>query len=431
METAGATETADPTARVRDRQTVLLLRWVLIIATAYLMLFHRPLSETPPIVALFVAAYLGSNVIAGRLLARSRNPRTLEPAIVLFDAIAVSLALLLTQEATSDFFLLYFVVMFIGSLSERLELVLATAFLIAVLHIYTSALVGGRELLESAYLLRIPFLFVVALFFGYFVQRSRCAERAAREARERERLRTEFLHGVIHDLKNPLGILLGLAEILLEGPDAERFTPSQADIVRRIHAHTNRLVRLALNLLDASAIEAGRLRLQLRRASLPEVAAGTVTVARSAAELKGIEIRFSAPPGLPELDIDPIQMERAIWNLLDNAIRHTPTGGRITVSLACLGSEVLLEVVDSGAGIPSAELPHLFERQQRARSGHVFSSGLGLFIVRAIVEAHGGRVQAANAPAAGACFRIALPAPRPSEVPHELPAPALAAQRPA
>jgi hypothetical protein len=121
-----------------QRENVLELRWILIIATIYLVLFHRPLSATPPIVALFIAAYLGSNIVASRLLPKTRSPQLFEMAIVAFDAITVSVALLLTQNATSDFFLLYFIVMIIGTLSDRLEGVVATAILISVLHLYTT-----------------------------------------------------------------------------------------------------------------------------------------------------------------------------------------------------------------------------------------------------------------------------------------------------
>jgi signal transduction histidine kinase len=395
------------------------------------MVFHRPISGTPPIVGLFVAAYLGSNILAGYLLPRLASSRIFETCVVLFDAIAVSTALLLTQEATSDFFLLYFVVMFIGSLTDRLGVVIATAFVISGLHLYTLARMGGTEnLFTAAYLLRLPFLFAVALFFGYFVQRTRNAEHRAKKAVEQERLRSDFVAGVIHDLKNPLGVIQLMSERLLDEKSGDPLTEDQSDLIRRIHANSHQMMRLSLNLLNASQIEAGRLTLRPERTRLNEVTDEALAVSRTASDLKGVAVELLADAGLPDVEIDVIQMQRAVWNLLDNAIRHTPSGGRVVVQLGREDGRVSLCVSDNGPGIPEDELPTLFEKYKRNRQNRFSSTGLGLFIVRAIVEAHRGTVEARNRPEGGTTFCIRLPVsvrertgdPRPAPARHPLPA---------
>jgi signal transduction histidine kinase len=392
------------------RQSVLELRWILIIATIYLVLFHRPLSATPPIVALFIAAYLGSNVVASRLVPRVRSPQLFEMAIVAFDATAVSVALLLTQNATSDFFLLYFIVMIVGTLSDRLEGVIATAVLISVLHLYTTGLLLGFDrLLSNGLLIRLPFLFVVALFFGHLVQRARSAEREAKEARDHETMRNEFVGGVVHDLKIPLTIIKSWAEIMLKDAGGS-LSDEHADLTRRIHVNAQRMLRLALNLLDTSRIEAGRLDLQREPVRLTELVEKTISSARTASELKRISLDFMARENMHAIvEVDEVQMERVVWNLLDNAIKNTPDGGTVTISMDSQDDQLALSISDNGPGVPASELPTLFERYKATRRGHFASSGLGLFIVKSIVMAHGGTVEAMNLASGGAKFVVRLP----------------------
>jgi len=393
-----------------DQQTVLGLRWILIIATSYLLLFHRPLSATPPIAALFLAAYLASNIVAARLLPRVRSRQMFEMGIVAFDAAAVSVALLLTQDTSSDFFLLYFVVMFIGTLSDRLVLVVVTAVLVSVLHLYTTArLVGLGHIVAHGHLIRIPFLFVVALFFGHLVQRARSAEHEAKEAREHERLRTDFVGGVVHDLKNPIAVIQGLAEIILDD-EGGSLADRHAEPVRRIHATAQRMLRLSLNLLDAARIEAGRLTLDREPRNLAEIIHKTLSAARPASDLKDVSLGFVAHDAASAIvDVDAIQMERVLLNLLDNAIKYTPAGGSVVVALDRCADEVVVSVSDSGPGVPAHEVPTLFEQYKRNKRGEFASSGLGLFIVKAIVEAHGGTVAVTSAPSGGARFIVRLP----------------------
>lgn len=395
--------------RTQD-QTIVLLRWVLIVATAYLMLFHRPLSETPPIVAVFIAAYLASNLIVGYLMPRVRSQRLFQTGIVLFDTLTVSAGLLLTQSAVSEFFVPYFVVMLVGTFTERLASVAGAAVLISLVHLATVAqFVGFDEFVASGHLLRMPFLFAVGLFFGHVVQRARIAEREAERAREREHTQKEFIAGVSHDLKNPLGVIRGMAELLLEA-EAGPLTSQQADLIHRIHNNAHRVITLALNLLDATRIEAGRLVLQKTEAQLEDVVEETFLVARNASDLKGVSLDFvSHEFKLPKLQIDVVQLGRAVWNLIDNAIKYTPADGSVIVSVGKEDGTVFVSVSDTGPGIPPERIPDLFERYHGTGGSHAMGSGLGLYIVKAIAEAHGGSVEVKSAVGEGTTFTIRLP----------------------
>lgn len=395
-----------------SRHNVVLVRWVLIIATSYLTLFSRPIGEVPPSVGLFVAAYLASNVVLSAVVTRIYSRRQLDIGVVLFDSVAVSIALALTKNVAADFFPVYFLVLFLGALTQRLGLLVGAAVLLSVVHLSTiSQFVSLHEMLANGYLLRIPFLLAVALFFGYEVDSMSQRERAA-SAAARKRQRTESVSAIIHDLKNPLGVIQSLAELLLDG-DAGALMPEQAALTRRIHASVQHVLKLAVNLLDATRIDAGRLTLLHAPAQLADIVERAVLRARSASDLKDIELRFSAAPRPPTGDLDALQIERVIANLLDNAIKYTPHGGAVTVTIAALPSELILDVRDNGPGIPPAELPAIFEKYRRrlATSG-IDGSGLGLFIVKAIVEAHGGSVAADSVLGEGTRITVRLPTAR-------------------
>ncbi len=392
---------SQPAGETRRIQTILLLRWVLIIATAYLMLFSRPLGSTPPSVALFVALYFGSNVVLSELLPRWRRRLAVDAGLVLFDTAAICLGLALTANVSSDFFLLYFLVLFLGALTERLGLVVGAAVVASVVHLSTvSSFVDFNHLLREGYLLRIPFLLVVALFFGHLVEN---------EAESRERLRVEFVSAVSHDLKNPLAVIQSIAELLLDG-NAGPLGDDQAQFVRRIYVSAGHVIALSHNLLSAARIDADALTLLRSPESLERVAETAITFARSAGDLKKTTLRFSCEPGLPPVNLDTVQMERAISNILDNAIKYTPSGGHVEAAIRQSGNELVLTVRDDGPGISPQDLPTLFEKYHRRARRSREGTGFGLFIVKAIVEGHGGQVTADSTPGHGTTITIRLPA---------------------
>lgn len=417
---------AHPIAALHQAHAVVLLRWVLIVATSYLVLFSHPLTAVTPTVALFVAGYLASNVALIELLPRLRSPAVLDGVLIVVDTAALSFAVVLTDPSSSDLCVLYFAVLFLSALSERIGLVVGAALLVTVAHLYTVAhFVGVGVLFQQGYMLRIPFLFVVALFFSHLVHHARVRERSAEENRARE-LRLDLLSAVSHDLKNPLGVIDSLAELMLEG-SAGRLNDQQADLVRRIQASTRQVIALSQNLIDAECVEAGRLVLQRRYADLSTVIDEALVVAGSASEIKGVALHASVEPGLPPIAIDVVQIERVVANLLGNAIKFTPAGGRVRLTARQEPDAVVVSVVDDGPGIPPDELPHLAERHFRgARTGNVEGSGLGLFIVRAVVEAHGGDLRVASNIGRGTTVTVTLPrdgaTPRPGDAAVTAPA---------
>jgi signal transduction histidine kinase len=413
---------ASPVAATHQLHTIVLLRWVLIIATSYLVLFSRPLSEVTPGVALFVAAYLASNVALTELAPRLRAAGVLDWLVILVDTVALSVALALTQSSSSDFYVLYFAVLFLSALSERIGLVVGAALLVTLTHLYTmSHFLDVNVLLQRGYMLRVPFLFVVALFFSHLVHHARERERTVEHRRAHD-LRLDLLSSLSHDLKNALGVIDSLAELLLDG-SAGPLNDDQADLTRRIQGSTRQVIALSQNLIDAERVEAGRLVLQRRPTSLTTVIDDALIVAGAASEIKGVALQSHVERGLPAIAIDPVQIERVLANLLGNAIKFTPAGGRVRLTARARGEGVEVAVTDDGPGIPAEELPRLAERHFRgSRSGGVEGSGLGLFIVRAVVEAHGGTLRIASGVGRGTTVTVSLPlgtADEPRVVLHE------------
>ena len=226
-----------------------------------------------------------------------------------------------------------------------------------------------------------------------------------------ERRRRELLSDVAHELRTPLATLEGYVEGLRDGvvePAAQTWT--------LLATETGRLRRLVEDLRTVSRAEERQLELRIVEADPAEL---VVMAARSAApayEAKGVELDANVEARLPSVAVDPDRIGEVLANLLENALRHTPAGGRVDLRAAHRGDDVELSVGDTGQGIAPEHLERVFERFFRAdpaRSRETGGSGIGLTIARAIAEAHGGRLRAeSGGPGEGACFVLSLPLAR-------------------
>ena len=219
------------------------------------------------------------------------------------------------------------------------------------------------------------------------------------------RLRDEVLAIVAHDLRGPLDRISSSALLLSDETLDAQSRPKLLEVIVRTAAGMDRLVR---DLLDAASIDAGRLALDRRDldAAVLVAAAGESFHAQAAA--KGLQLHCSAGD-VPPMNADQPRILQAVGNLLTNAIRLTPAGGRVELRVERAGDEVVLTVSDSGPGISPEDIPHLFERFWQAQRGHRGGAGLGLAITKGIVEAHGGRIWVESVLGEGSAFRFTLP----------------------
>jgi len=229
---------------------------------------------------------------------------------------------------------------------------------------------------------------------------------------------------VSHDLRSPLATILlratALEHGLASGP-ADARARGAVDAMRRA---AQRMSRLIEDLLDAARIEAeGRLPLRRSRQEPSALLAEAVDAMLPQAAAKSLRVARRVEPDLPALECDAGRILQVLSNLLGNALKFTPPGGAITVGAGRRGDEVVCFVADSGPGIPGEALPHLFDRFWRGDRTSREGAGLGLYISRGIVEAHGGRIWV-HSSGAGTQFFFALPAaPQPGARPSDAPAP--------
>lgn len=231
-------------------------------------------------------------------------------------------------------------------------------------------------------------------------------------AEEANRLKDEFLAIMSHELRNPLNVILGYAELLLRTNEirGSENLRRMADAVKRNAVAQSKLIR---DLLDLSRLRSGKLELNRETVSPAASIENAIETVRIDAEAKGIKIDVVAPDDVLFVQADPVRLEQIIWNLLNNSVKFTPRDGRIVVRLEEDRDHVILTVEDNGQGIDSSFLPHIFEIFRQADSGTNRAQsgmGIGLAVVQQLVELHGGVVSAHSKGAGkGATFTIKLP----------------------
>lgn len=234
----------------------------------------------------------------------------------------------------------------------------------------------------------------------------------ADRVQQSQRAQRDFIANVSHDLKTPLTSIQGFSQALLDGTAASPEVQQRAALI--ISQEAQRLTNLVEEVIDLARLEDGRLQLHLERVDPNEIGAEVVESFAPRYEVSGVALVWTPTPTVSTILADAARLRRALTNLLDNALEHTPTGGAVTLAVetAAGGAQVRFTVTDTGAGIPSAELERIWERfyrVDRART-HRNGSGLGLAIVKEIVEAHGGTVGVASTEGQGSRFWLTLPA---------------------
>ncbi|MBD0334762.1 MAG: PAS domain S-box protein [Cyanobacteria bacterium Co-bin13] len=257
-------------------------------------------------------------------------------------------------------------------------------------------------------------------------------QQQAEQLRQANQIKDEFLAVLSHELRSPLNPILGWTRLLQSGKlDAARQREALATIERNTHLQS----QLIEDLLDISRIMQGKLTLNAAPVSLSFVISSAVETVRLAAEAKNIQILLDLGPDIASVSGDAARLQQVVWNLLSNAVKFTPNGGQITVELGQLDQLAQIRVIDTGKGIKPQFLPHVFEyfRQEDSSTTRKFGGlGLGLAIVRQIVEMHGGTVKAESlGENQGATFIVQLPviqqttsapaAPAPTSVDTDVP----------
>ncbi len=236
---------------------------------------------------------------------------------------------------------------------------------------------------------------------------ARSFNRMAESLAQAEVQRRNMVADIAHELRTPLTVVQGSLEAMLDG-----VYELNMENVASIHQQMALLGRLVADLRDLALAEAGQLKLNWGLVDVGAMILQANEGLQAQAQEKGVTLKAELPPDLPRIHGDEQRLQQVLFNLLSNALRHTPIGGTVTTRAEAGEQRLVVSVQDTGSGIPPEDLPHVFDRfyrVDRSRARSTGGSGLGLTIARRIVEAHGGRIWAHSWPGAGSTFSFSLP----------------------
>ncbi len=237
-------------------------------------------------------------------------------------------------------------------------------------------------------------------------------EESNEELLKMQRFKESMTQMVVHDLKNPLAGIMGNIQ-LLQMQRAELPPPKVEELLGRTLESSRQLMRMILNILDIGKLEERKMRLRPEPASLHRIVGDSVGELQSLSARDGIRLENRVSADLPPVPVDRELIGRVVGNLLNNAFKHTPSGGEVVVEARPEGEEVVLTVRDNGEGIPVDLQPHIFEKFITGESDNsrrmMFDSGLGLTFCKLAVQSHGGRIWIRSKPGEGTSVFVALP----------------------
>jgi signal transduction histidine kinase len=329
--------------------------------------------------------------------------------LVIADTIVLTLSLMINGAADNEFYLTFFLVILASCIVDDAKLRTVVSIFATIL--YTSFLLIAPQAVQPGQFLRVPFLFVVSLFYGYFTQFIRMEKGQREQAEFTSRARKEAVDIVSHELRTPLNLIGGYAQVLKDKTLGEINTKQEAALDKILHQSEN-LLSTINSVLDMARIEAGELTVTREEIRLPDFFQG-LRFYYDASLGKPLSMRWLIPSELPTLQSDQARLTIVVQNLINNAIKFTERG-EIQVSARHLREKnrVEIEVKDSGIGIPKDALPIIFEKFRQVDNSSTRGYGgvgLGLHIVKVYTEALGGSVAVESQPGKGSTFTLSLP----------------------
>jgi signal transduction histidine kinase len=234
--------------------------------------------------------------------------------------------------------------------------------------------------------------------------------REVTQQRELDRLKDDFVATVSHELRTPLTSMMGFLEMIREG-EAGELNDEQQRFLAIVYRSSERLQRLVGDLLFVARLDANGLQLQFGEAQLDQIVRESVESSSALARSREVELLAEIAP-LPRVTGDRERLTQLVGNLISNALKFTPAGGRVVARSFVDGSNAVVEIEDNGIGIPETEQVRLFQRFFRsstATAQAIPGTGLGLVISKAIAEAHGGSIGMTSVEGEGTCFRVEIP----------------------
>jgi signal transduction histidine kinase len=401
----------DGTSIREDRNAIIAIQWLVAIGTSYLVFAAHDWSLTDPLPALLILVCLGSASLLKRVSEETFKNRLIEPGLLILDSILIVSAIL-TQEAPWDLLLLFFFCVLIAAIGENLiQIGVGCVLLSLVFLVFVSPNAADVLTINPNFFIRVPFMFGVSIFYGHLTSQVKREKRRVEKMEATTRLKRQFVCALAHDIKTPLNVILGHAELLAGDYGSQPDSTEKLSSITCIRKNIEGIVKLITDFLAVSKLEAFVLDSAKNLVQLNVIAEDVVLEQMVTARDNNLNLTLDLDEKLKPMLGDSNQMQRALGNLVGNAIKFTPPGGSITVTSRMVKNDISIKVTDTGSGIPTEELSGLFSEFKRLKgTANIEGTGLGLFIVKTIVEAHNGTVAVESKEGVGTTFTMLLPA---------------------
>lgn len=394
-----------------DRNAIIAVQWLVAIGTSYLVITTHEQNLIDPLPALLLLLCLASPVLLQRIPEVYFEKRLIEPGLLVVDSILILSAITTSQEVPWDLLILFFFCVFIAAIGDSLVQIGVLCVLLSLVFVlFVSPNVAAVTTASPNFLFRVPFMFGISIFYGHLASQVKREKKQREKIEEAIRLKRQLVCALAHDIKTPLNVILGHAELLAE-PSVGYSTPKdRLSSLGCIRSNIDRIVKMITDFLDVSKLETFKFDETRNPIQMNVIAEDVVLQQMVTAREKDLVLTLKLDENLEPILGDFDQLQRALWNLVSNAIKFTPTGGRITVTSEMIKKDVAIKVKDTGIGIPKDDISGLFSEFHRLNgSSNTEGTGLGLFIVKTIVEGHGGSVLVESELGRGTTFTILLP----------------------
>ncbi|HEX2227885.1 MAG TPA: HAMP domain-containing sensor histidine kinase [Candidatus Binatia bacterium] len=388
--------------------SVILIRWPVVIICAYLLLYPSldlvPQWFSYTAILLYIASNVGLYFFAEERFASW----SFYYPLVIADTIFLTLSLVANGYSEKEFYLTFFVVILGSCIIENAKI--RTVVSVAAPLFYSVSLFTSASDLHPSVFLRLPFLFVVSLFYGYFTQFIRMERAFVKEEEIRSRGRKEILNIVSHEFRTPLNVIAGYAQALREKTWGD-VTSEQKEVLGKILQESDNLTVIINEVLDVTRIEAGELTLRRETFSLSDYLREIQI--KFAPSPNSVSVHWLIPDGLPKISTDRATLTIILQHLINNALKFTAKGDIwVTARTAASRQSVEIEVKDTGIGIPREAHHLIFEKFQQLdpSSTRTYGGlGLGLYIVKVFTDLLEGTLKVESEPLHGSTFTLCLP----------------------
>jgi signal transduction histidine kinase len=404
--------TDSETSAAENRKSLIALQWFVAIGTSYLILSSQAWSLGAPLPLLLIFVCILSAPALQRLPLKFFSGKNIESKILVFDSILILAAIGSTQSAPWDLLALFFFCVFIAATGENLlHIVVGCTLLSLMFLIFISSQQIDLWAINSDLLLRVPFMLGISVLYGHLTNEVKRDKRRIQQLKQTEEFKRQVVCALAHDVKAPLSVILGHAELLAGSFGGQPNPAEQTLSLKCIRENIDRIVNLVIGFLNVSELVTPKAESSKTPVELNPILRDVIRQQTVALRKKNLALRLELADDLKPCLGDHNQLERVLWNLIDNAIKYTPAGGAIALTSRMVAGKISLSISDSGVGIPKAELPNLFREFKRLEgSANTEGTGLGLFIVKTILDDHNGAITVESEQGAGTTFKLELPA---------------------